>query len=86
MRQIVIWTEACIEGLADTWGLSRILTEVDEQGTVTRELGYDVDGKVVHRHPGEPTRAKHGVFDLAKIAPSDTSDMEPVEFDRLWSA
>ena len=86
MRRIVMWTEAEVTGLAEQWGLSRILTEVNEQGMVTRELGYDVNGNVIHRYPGEPTRAKHGVFDLAQIAPSDTADMEPVEFDRLWSA
>lgn len=73
-------------GLADAWGLSRLLTEVDDEGTITRELGFDVNGNVVHRHPGEPTRAKRGVFDLAEIASSNTSDMEPADFDRLWSA
>jgi YD repeat-containing protein len=86
MRRIMMWTEAEVTGLARAWGLSRIVTEVDEQGMVTRELGYDADGNLVHRHPGEPTRAKYGVFDLAKIAPSEAAVMEPVEFDRLWSA
>jgi hypothetical protein len=81
-----MWTETDLTGLAQTWGLSRILTEVDEQGAVTRELGFDVDGNVIHRHPGEPTRAKYGVFDLANIAPGDTTEMDPAEFDRLWSA
>jgi hypothetical protein len=86
MRRILIWTEAEIGGLADAWGLSRILTEVDEQGAVTRELGYDKSGNAVHRHPGEPTRAAHGVFDIPEIAPSKATDMEPAEFDRLWKA
>lgn len=86
MRRILLWTEAEIAGLADVWGLSRILTEVDEQGTVTRELGYDEAGDAVHRHPGDSTRAKRGVFDLAEIAPSTATDMDPAEFDRLWSA
>ena len=85
MRRILSWTETDLTGLAETWGLSCILTEVDERGAVTRELGFDVHGKVIHRHPGEPTRAKYGVFDLANIAPSDTTDMDPAEFDRLWS-
>ena len=86
MRRILMWTEADVTGLAEAWGLSSILTEVDEQGAVTRELGFDADGNLVHRHPGEPTRAKYGVFDLAKIAPPTSSEMEPAEFDRLWSA
>lgn len=86
MRRILSWTETDLTGLAEAWGLSRILTEVDEQGAVTRELGFDADGDVIHRHPGAPTRAKHGVFDLATIAPSDATEMDPAEFDRLWSA
>ena len=86
MRRILTWTETDLTGLAETWGLSRILTEVDEWGAVKRELGFDLDGNVVHRHPGEPTRAANGVFDLANIAPSDTTEMDPAEFDRRWSA
>ena len=85
MRRILMWTEAEITGFADAWGLSRILTEVDEQGTVTRKLGFDAESNVSQRHPGEPTRAEYDVFDLAKIAPSGSVDIEPAEFGRLWS-
>lgn len=74
-----------MRGLAKAWGLSRILTEVDEHGAVTRELGFDVGGNVVHRHPGQPTRAKHGVFYVTNIAPSEETEMELAEFDRLWA-
>jgi len=85
MRRILVWTEAELTGLGKAWGLSRIITEVDEQGLVTRELGFDADGNLIHRYPGEPTVTDdYGVFDLATIAPSDRSDMEPDEFDCLW--
>ena len=30
--------------------------------------------------------AAYGVFDLATFAPSDTTDVDPAEFDRLWSS
>jgi hypothetical protein len=86
MTRILQWTEADISGLSDAWGLSRILTEVDDDGCVSRELGFDVQGNIVHRFPGEPTRAEHGVFDLAKIGTPDASDMELEDFERLWSA
>ena len=86
MPRILEWTEADIEGLRDAWGICRVVTEVDDEGSVTRELGFDAEGSIVHRYPGEPTRAKHGVFDLAKIAPSNRADMEAEEFERLWSA
>ena len=85
MRRILVWTEAELTGLGEAWGLSRIITEVDEKGFVTRELGFDADGNLIHRCPGEPTVSDdYGVFDLAKIAPSDRADLKPEEFDLLW--
>ena len=85
MRRILVWTEAEITGLFEAWGLSRIITEVDEEGLVTRELGYDAEGNLVHRCPGEPrVTDQHGVFDLAQIAPSHRADLDAEEFDRLW--
>ena len=86
MPRILDWTEADIEGLSDSWGLTRVLTEVDDDGLVTRELGFDARGVLVHRHPGEPTRAKHGIFDLAKINRTARSDLGTEEFERLWFA
>ncbi len=86
MRRILVWTEAELTGLGKAWGLSRIITEVDEKGLVTREPRFDADRNLIHRCPGEPTVTdEYGVFDLAKIAPSDRTDLEPEEFDRLWS-
>jgi hypothetical protein len=69
MPCILEWTEAHITGLGDAWGLSRVVTEVDDGGSGTRELGFDDEANIVHRHPGEHSRAQYGVFDLAKIAP-----------------
>jgi len=87
MRRILVWTEAELTGLADAWGLTRILSEVDNQGTVIRELGFDAEGRLVHRCPGQPTLTEYGIFDLAKIAPTfEGTEMESDEFDRLWSA
>jgi hypothetical protein len=83
MRRILIWTDTEITGLADE-GLSRILTEVDEEGFVTRELGFDIEGNLVHRYPGKPTRAEYGLFDLAKIDARDRTEASPEEFDRLF--
>ena len=68
-------------------GGSRLLTEVDDQGSVTRELASDAEAQ--HRpprYPGEPRRAEYGVFDLAKIGTSERVAMEAEQFERLWSA
>ena len=85
MPRIFEWTEADIEGLSDAWGLTRVLTEVDDVESVTRELGFDAKGNLVHRYPGEPTRTRHGVFDLTKIGLSGRADIEAEEFERPWS-
>lgn len=86
MLRIIEWTDAEIEGLEDAWGLTRILTEIDDEGTVRRELGFDSQDNIIHRYPGEPTRAEYGVFDLAKIGPSDRTDIDVAEFELLWRA
>ena len=86
MPRVLEWTEADIEGLSDSWGLTRVVTEVDDDGSVTRELGFDAKGNLVHRYPGEPSRAKDRVFDLARVGRSGRADMEAEEFERLWSA
>ena len=86
MPRILMWTGADISDLQSLSGLACIVTEVDDEGTVTREIGFDAQGKIIHRFPGEMTIAKYGVFDLAKIAPSRGSDMNMEEFERLWSS
>ena len=62
MPRVLEWTEADIEGLSNSWGLTRVVTEVDDDGSVTRELGFDAKGNLVHRYPGEPSRAKRSGF------------------------
>ena len=86
MNRILVWTETDVGGLADAWGLSRILTEIDEQGSVTRELGFDVVGKLCHRHPGKPTLASQGLFDGATISAGHRTEVEPEQFEQAWSA
>ena len=86
MPRILIWTEADVNGLRDKFGLEQLLTEVDNDGTVVREIGLDAGGRVVHRHPGAPTLAKYGVFDLPKVSPSHRADMAIADLERLWSA
>jgi hypothetical protein len=86
MARILQWTEADISGLMEGWGLSRILTEIGDDGSFTRELGFNVEGHLVHRFPGEPSRAKYGVFDLAKIEALSGADLTAEEFELLWSS
>jgi hypothetical protein len=85
MPRVLEWTEADIEGLSDSWGSTRVVTEIGDDGSVTREIGFDAKGNLFHRFPGEPTCAQHGVFDVAKVGRSDRTDMHAEAFERLWS-
>ena len=86
MRRILTWSEDEINGLSDAFGLARILTEVDAEGAVLREIGFDATGNIVHRHPGSPSKVSRGVFDGDTVMASATSDIDPTEFDRFWIA
>ena len=70
-------------------GLSRVLTEVDEnrRGLVVREIGFDANGKVVYRYPdaAEIRRAfKRGIFDVAPVDTSAPDDLTPEAFETHW--
>ena len=86
MRRVLVWTDADVRGLADAWGVSRILTEIDERGLVTRELGFDAAGELIHRHSGKTTLTTHGIFDAAVIGAGRQSELRPEQLERAWSA
>ena len=76
------WTEHEIENLE----FSEIITEVDPNGHVRREIGLDEAGAVVHKYPSDQhSFGERGLFDLAVIETSKLeSNFEALEFDRLW--
>ena len=58
----VIWT--------DDSDVPEIITEIGQDGFVTREVGFDKNGRVVHKSPlknGKTTLSIYGYFDLVPI-------------------
>jgi len=84
MSMIIDWGEEQVTGLGKM-GLARIVAEVGDDGFVTRELGFDVDGRLVHRFPGTGPDGTYGLFDLTPIAPSKSGDLPQEQFERLWA-
>jgi hypothetical protein len=84
VRLIIDWGESQIIGL-HKYGLARIVAEVGDDGFVVRELGYDMEGRLVHRCPSEGCYGARGIFDSAPIAVPFATAMPPEEFERLWS-
>ena len=69
------------------FGVCRMWLEIDRNGTVLRELGFDQEGDVVHRFPGSGPYGRYGVFDLATFSLKDesTDDFSPAEFEAIWN-
>ena len=72
-------------------GLSRVLTEVDEnrRGFVVREIGFDANGKIVYRFPDDVEirrEFERGIFDVAPVDTNAPDDLTPDSFETQWSA
>lgn len=73
------WTETDITNL----GFAALFTEVNDHGVVTRELGIDRMGRVVHKAPTQ--RDNYGVFHNIRIDLHGLSDdLPPSAFNILW--
>lgn len=79
------WTDADGE-LEDP--IAELWTEIDEAGSVTREIGFDRDGHVVHLMPASGFKhGTYGLFDLALVDPRPSgSDLAPAQFETTWTA
>ena len=77
------WDEKLDSGV---FGMVELWTEVDDTGTVRRELGFDAEGHIAHRCPSRFYRdGTYGLFDMAPIEIAGTLDqIEPSEFERRW--
>lgn len=60
--------------------------EIDDQGFIERELGFDDNGDIVHRYPGNGRFGDYGVFDMNVFDVSSIveDDIPPDEFQAVW--
>ena len=82
---VLLIDEAFASGLAKD-GMHYLWVEVDNDGFVERELGFDEHGRIVHRYPGIGPFGEYGLFDMNKfdVSPVRGGDIEPDEFQRAW--
>ncbi len=81
------WDEVSVSGLDQMiFGLAETWTEVDETGSVRRELGFDAAGHICHRCPSQRYRyGTYGLFDMATIAVEGRgNEIAADEFERRW--
>ena len=77
------WTEKEIVNLSKGEKWEEVLTEIDEDGNVKREIYLDKNGNVVHKAPTE--NDNYGIFDNQKVLISNLkNDLTQDEFEALW--
>lgn len=84
MKRFVAWDGRSIDNLPKN--ISRVFTELDEAGHVTREIGVDASGTVIYRAPRRvENRLERGLFDGALVdLQSDNATCTREEFERMW--
>ena len=77
------WSERDIDGIVSL-GLASIWTEVDADGHVVREIGFDANGLSIFRAP--TAERERGLFDNATVALErhDKNELEPALFEEAW--
>ncbi len=82
------WNESNICGLNSNFGISILFTEIDDEGSVKREVGIDKSNKVVHMFPsGSFSYGVYGIFNNEKVGISRLrSDISKVDFEELWES
>ena len=77
------WTQRDIENLSTSTGMEVLLTEVDSEGRVVREIGLNERQKLVHQSP-TPSNP-YGLFDNQVIEMANLrNDLTKEEFESLW--
>jgi hypothetical protein len=70
----------------DGSNLKEIYVEVNAEGRVTREIEFDVSGKVIHKCPAKGF--KNGTYGLFDNVPFDTknlkNDLTKDAFEKFW--
>ena len=79
----ILLTENEINGL----NIHEMYLEVDEDGAVMRELGFDKENVLIHQYPSN--HFKNGVYGLFDLVPFETkdlkSDIDENTFNEIWN-
>jgi hypothetical protein len=70
----------------NVFGMVELWTEVDDTGTVSRELAFDSEGHIGHRCASSFYRhGTYGLFDMAPVEIAGTqNELDPHEFEETW--
>lgn len=76
--------ESLLTGLSNVFDIEELYLELDEYGCVHREVGIDIDGRIIHAYPCINYKyGKYGIFDGVILNSIDANSSEEV-FLSLW--
>lgn len=79
-------TEENISGL-NGLGVDTLLAEVLPDGSVSREVGLNQSGAVIHRFPGTGRFGRYGILDIVTLdLKSETDDISQPYFEEIYGA
>jgi hypothetical protein len=77
------WSEEEVANLRKHRNIHLILLEVDDEGVVTREIGLNETGDIVHAFP--TVEDQRGLFDMTPIDLTHVrSNLSSAEFEFHW--
>ena len=73
--------------IIDDPDFSEIYLEVNDNGDVKREIGFNSSGKTIHKCPSDDFKdGTYGAFDLSRFDTSNLkNDISKEDFERLWN-
>lgn len=78
------FNNSSIEGLHDRFGISEIWVLTDESGRVSREVGFSLEGNIIHKYPSSSEFGRYGIFDGNLIEGNGDDDISLSKFDEKW--
>jgi len=79
----IVWNSTDLNGL-ESFGLSKVITEVDEAGHVIREIGISSEGTIGYRS-NRTAPSRKSMFDWVHVDIGDqANDLGAEEFESLW--
>ena len=82
----VKWGQSELIGI-ERLDIFSVLTEIDREGNVAREVGLDSSGQVMYRAPSSEGALRRGLFDVVRVDIESAKSRDLIaqnEFDRLW--
>lgn len=78
------WTKTDIRNLEKSTGLREVWTEVDEDGSVQREIGFSSTNEVAHGW--DHSRRPGGIFEMAVVEPrwGANDAIRRADFEARW--